>query len=374
MKKIIGIIIIAVVIFAGWKYSSKKKKGFGTITKQVKSVDVKKGKIAVKLEETGEIKPSKEIEIKSNVGGKLTKYFFEEGDFVNIGDVLCIIEPDFNQANTIYRIQSDLKLAEINIRNAKTELKKKSDLFAKNFISKDELDGASDNLEKAKINFNSAQKQSELIEDIDQDKNEYSVVANASGTIIIKPVEVGEMIVSSAASYNSGSILATLADLKKVIVDASITEVDISKVYVNQKAEISVDAFPYEKFSGSIDKISAMAISENGIKVFPIKIIISEINKKLKPGMTANVTIFGEVKEDIIVIPIRSIFSNSEGDDIVYKVQNDTISGSSVIKTGINDLQKVEIISGLQEGDKISLSEKKLSPKMPMNKKGKRKK
>lgn len=357
MKKIIIIIIIAVIGYFSWAKFFKKEKNGMNFSNKVKSVEVKKGTIAVKLEETGEIKPSKEIDIKSNVGGKLTKYFFEEGDYVNMGDVLCVIQPDFDQANSIYNIRSNVKLTEINLKNAKSDLKKKQDLYAQNFISKDELDAAADALERAKINYHSAQKQSELIEDVDQDRNEYSVVANGSGTLISKPVEVGEMVMSSAGSYNSGTVLATLADLKKVIVDASITEVDISKVFEGQKAQITVDAFPYESFKGEIDKISAMAVSENGIKVFPIEIVITELNEKLKPGMTANVTIFGEKKDDILVIPIRAIFSNSDGDDIVYKVQNDTISTSARIKTGINDFQKVEIVEGLQEGDKISLTE-----------------
>ncbi|MEA1973212.1 MAG: efflux RND transporter periplasmic adaptor subunit [Candidatus Cloacimonadota bacterium] len=357
MKKIIIILVVVAVAFVGWKYFSKKKGIKSHIPKTVKSIEVKLGEIAVKLEETGEVKPSKEVSVKSNVGGKLTHYFFEEGDFVKNGDVVCIIEPDFNQANSIYGIQSDLKLAQINLKNTEATLKKKQKLFEKNFISKDEIDNAVDQFEKAKISYHSAKKKAELIQDIDADKNEYSVVADANGTIIQKPVEVGEMVVSSVGSYNSGTVLVKLADLKKVIVDASITEVDISKVYKGQKAEITVDAFPYEKFSGEIRKISAMAISENGIKVFPMEIVIDEVNKKLRPGMTANVTIFGEVKKEIVVIPIRAIFSDSEGNDIVYKVQNDTISGSAIIKTGINDLQKVEIIEGLNAGDKISLSE-----------------
>jgi len=126
-----------------------------------------------------------------------------------------------------------------------------------------------------------------------------------------------------------------------------------------QKASIKVDAYPHDMFSGIINKIAAMAVDQNGVKVFSIEIKIDETNEKLKPGMTANVTIKGEVRKEIIVIPIRAIFSNATGDDIVYKVENDTTKTSVMIKTGINDFQNVEILEGLNVGDKISLSEGK---------------
>ncbi|MCD4651731.1 MAG: hypothetical protein K8S56_08110, partial [Candidatus Cloacimonetes bacterium] len=81
--------------------------------------------------------------------------------------------------------------------------------------------------------------------------------------------------------------------------------------------------------------------------------------KRLKPGMTANTTIIGETHDDIVVVPIRAIFADDKGNDIVYHVVNDTTKTSVIVKTGINDLQKVEIIKGIAEGDTISLTEPK---------------
>ncbi|HPR17431.1 MAG TPA: hypothetical protein PLD62_04220, partial [Candidatus Cloacimonadota bacterium] len=101
----------------------------------------------------------------------------------------------------------------------------------------------------------------------------------------------------------------------------------------------------------------AMAISYNNVKVFPVEIEIRNVDAKLKPGMTANITIIGEKKSDILVVPIRTIFSNDAGQDIIYRVQSDTIGTQIVVKTGINNFQEVEIIEGLAEGDSISFTE-----------------
>jgi HlyD family secretion protein len=135
--------------------------------------------------------------------------------------------------------------------------------------------------------------------------------------------------------------------------------VDISKIEKEMKVKIQVDAYPYEEYSGSISKIAAMAITHNNVKVFPVEIEINNVDEKLKPGMTANITIIGEERKDIIVVPIRCIFSDEEGQDIVYKVVNDTIGENIPIKTGINNFQQVEIIEGLAIGDSISFTEPK---------------
>jgi len=318
---------------------------------------VKTGEITIKLEETGEIRPIKEIEIKSKVSGKITLFYVEEGDYIKLGDVIADIEPDYNQAETIARVKSNLKLAEIRLENAAEDLQEKQELFEKKFISADALDNSEDALQEAGINYKSALQQYELIKEIETEDNVSKLIASASGTIIQKTVEEGEMVVSSANSFSAGTVIIKLADLTRMVVNSHINEVDISKIKKNQKVEVKVDAYPYDSYSGRITKIATMAIAYNNVKVFPIEIEIDRVDKKLKPGMTANITIIGEKKSDIVVLPIRAIFSDEEGQDIVWLVKNDTISKSVAIKTGINNFQEVEIIEGLSEGDSISFIE-----------------
>ncbi len=360
------IIVFLVIVISGCNVSKGKKdrSKFGGKAKHHK---VELGTIVIKLEETGEIQPIREIEQKSQVSGELVKFYIEEGDYVNKGDLIAEIEPDFNQAEAILRVNSNLKLAEIELENAKEEFNKRKDLFAENYISDTELDTYKDAYTTAQINYDSALQQYELVKEIESDDNLSKLYSTASGTIIQKPVEEGEMVVSSSGSYSAGTVILKLADLSRMIVDTNINEVDISKIEVGMKVNIQVDAYPYENFDGEITKIAAMAISYNNVKVFPVEIELKAVDERLKPGMTANITIIGEERKDIVVIPIRCIFSDDEGNDIVYQVVSDSIGSGTVVKTGINNFQQVEIIEGIAVGDTISTKEPESDKNLEMN-------
>jgi RND family efflux transporter MFP subunit len=318
---------------------------------------VKRGSITVKLEETGEILPIKEIDVKSQVSGKIIKLYIEEGDYVNKGDLIADIEPDYNQAERIANVKSNLKLNEIRLRNARKDYEDKVKLAE--YISENELSDSEDRLIEAKLNYNNAVAQYELIKEIETEGSISKMRASASGTVIKKPVEEGEIVVAGSGAYSAGTVIVTLADLERMVVSASINEVDISKIKKGQAVSIKLDAFPYEKFSGKISYIAAMAINNNNVKVFPIKVEIDNVDSKIRPGMTANITIIGEDKKDIVVVPIRAIFSDENGQDIVYRVQRDTLITAKMVKTGINNFQEVEIMEGISVGDTISLIEKK---------------
>ena len=358
MRKVLNsIIIILLTVLLISCNVSKGKKDRSKFGGKAKHHKVELGTIVIKLEETGEIQPIREIEQKSQVSGELVKFYVKEGKYINKGDLIAEIEPDFSQAEAILRVNSNLKLSEIELENAKEKYNKRKALFADNFISETELDNYKDAYTTAQINYDSALQQYELVKEIESDNNLSKLYSTASGTIIQKPVEEGEMVVSSSGSYSAGTVILKLADLSRMIVNAKINEVDISKIEIGMKVNIQVDAYPYEDFNGEITKIAAMAINYNNVKVFPVEIELEEVDERLKPGMTANITIIGEERKDIVVIPIRCIFSDDEGNDIVYKVKNDTIGSGDVVKTGINNFQEVEIIEGIAVGDTISTKE-----------------
>lgn len=368
MRKILSttIIVLFVILISSCNVS-KGKKDRSKFGGKAKHHIVELGTIVIKLEETGEIQPIREIEQKSQVSGELVKFYVEEGDYIHKGDLIAEIEPDFNQAESILRVNSNLKLAEIELENAKEKYNKRKVLFAESYISDTELDTYKDAFTTAQINYDSALQQYELVKEIETENNLSKLFSTASGTIIQKPVEEGEMVVSSSGSYSAGTVILKLADLSRMIVDTKINEVDISKIEVGMKVNIQVDAYPYENFDGEITKIAAMAISYNNVKVFPVEIELKEVDERLKPGMTANITIIGEERKDIVVIPIRCIFSDDEGNDIVYQVVSDSIGSGNVVKTGINNFQQVEIIEGIVVGDTISTKEPESKKDIEMN-------
>ncbi|MBM4398894.1 MAG: efflux RND transporter periplasmic adaptor subunit [Candidatus Cloacimonetes bacterium] len=189
------------------------------------------------------------------------------------------------------------------------------------------------------------------------------------------------MIVSSNSSFAEGSVIMKIADLSRMIVKSNINEVDIAKFKLGQTATIKVDALPYEEFGGKITKIAAMAITDNNAKVFPVELSFDRASALLKPGMTGNVSIKGESKENVLIIPIQAVFTDDKNQDIVYLYQPDSLKTATAkdksakgtkknlepapktiptpVKLGSNDFQMVEVVEGLKEGDKISLTEPK---------------
>jgi len=359
MKKFVWIIIVVVIIVVvvvsvtGKKKTTQQKGDEKTPTAVAKIDD-----ISIVLDEVGEIRPVKEVSVKSKLSGRISKMFVEEGEPIHVGDIIAEIEPDMAQAQTLSRIKSTLKTTEINLENAQKDYESSKELYDKNLISDEEWRDAQNALKLAQISYDSALEQYQLVEEIGITETNMKVTAPVSGMIIHKNVEEGEMVVSSE-SYSGGTVLITIADLSQMIILTDINEVDIGKISLGRDAKITIDAFPDKKYSGKIIHISPMAaIASNNIRTFQVKVSIEENLKDLRPGMSANVTIIGKTRNEVITIPIQAIFQDDDGNDVVYIVKSDTLITASIVKTGINDLQKVEIVEGVAEGDTISLVKK----------------
>jgi len=359
MKKFVWIIIVVIVIVViVVSVTGKKKNSEQEGDKKTSTAVAKIDDISIVLDEVGEIRPVKEVNVKSKLSGRISKMFVEEGEYIHVSDIIAEIEPDMAQAQTLSRIKSTLKTTEINLENAQKDYESSKELYDKSLISDEEWRDAQNALKLAQISYDSALEQYKLVEEIGITETNMKVTAPVSGMIIHKTVEEGEMVVSSE-SYSGGTVLITIADLSQMIILTDINEVDIGKISLGREAKITIDAFPDKKYGGEIIHISPMAaIGNNNIRTFQVKVSIEDNLKELRPGMSANVTIIGKTRKGVVTIPIQAIFQDEDGNDVVYIVKSDTLITSAIVKTGINDLQKVEIMEGVAEGDTISLVEK----------------
>ncbi|TSA24103.1 efflux RND transporter periplasmic adaptor subunit [bacterium] len=359
MKKFVWIIIVVIVIVViVVSVTGKKKNSEQEGDKKTSTAVAKIDDISIVLDEVGEIRPVKEVNVKSKLSGRISKMFVEEGEYIHVSDIIAEIEPDMAQAQTLSRIKSTLKTTEINLENAQKDYESSKELYDKSLISDEEWRDAQNGLKLAQISYDSALEQYKLVEEIGITETNMKVTAPVSGMIIHKTVEEGEMVVSSE-SYSGGTVLITIADLSQMIILTDINEVDIGKISLGREAKITIDAFPDKKYGGEIIHISPMAaIGNNNIRTFQVKVSIEDNLKELRPGMSANVTIIGKTRKGVVTIPIQAIFQDEDGNDVVYIVKSDTLITSAIVKTGINDLQKVEIMEGVAEGDTISLVEK----------------
>lgn len=382
---IIAVLLIVIVAVVLTRCGKAKAKNPADASAAATMHTVAYGNIDSKIEITGELQPETVVAIKSRVSGKIVKFYVDENDFVTSGQIIADIEPDYVQANTLFNTKATLQLAEITLAKARKDHQDNQVLLANNYISQSDFDHGQDALKNAEIQFEQASRQYEMIRDLDVPGKVTHVFATASGTVIERSVNEGEMVSSSINSYGEGTVVMRIADLNRMIVKSNINEVDIAKFKLKQQGTIKLDALPYEEFSGEIVKIAPMAITENNAKVFPVEISINATGKQVKPGMTAAVSILGDTREHVIVVPIGAVFADENNQDIVYLIPKAAVKAPSaeksdqtkkpeekkamgpkaaepelvatVVKLGANDFQMVEVISGLAEGDVISLKE-----------------
>ena len=200
------------------------------------------------------------------------------------------------------------------------------------------------------------------------------VVSPMSGVVIKKGVELGETVTSGVSSFNAGTVLFTVADLKSLIIRVNLNEVDIAKVHVGQPVRITLDAYPQKVFTGKVTFVAPSAELVEKIKVFKVEISLDELSDAYRTGMSANVEILGEKRDKAISIPLEAL-QRKDGETVAYRLKKDLkpqqiaaakagLSGRTKfiwlsdhwkeyfdvvpVKAGVATLERVEILAGLE--------------------------
>ncbi|MEI7904263.1 MAG: efflux RND transporter periplasmic adaptor subunit [Candidatus Firestonebacteria bacterium] len=189
------------------------------------------------------------------------------------------------------------------------------------------------------------------------------VRAAASGVIIEKAVEEGDMVTSGLSEYSGGSVIMSIADMSKMLVKVDINEVDISKVKVGLPAKIRVEAYSKKEFMGKVTKISPMAkLSTDGkINVFKTEVEVTTKTTELRPGMKTVVEIKLDERKDVIIMPIEAVFEEKDpeteiNEQVIYILKPDGKYERRGVKVGLFDDNNIEVLEGAVEKDKVALS------------------
>ncbi|MFL6195632.1 MAG: efflux RND transporter periplasmic adaptor subunit, partial [Thermoanaerobaculia bacterium] len=203
------------------------------------------------------------------------------------------------------------------------------------------------------------------------------------GVIIKKGVELGETVTSGVSSFNDGTMMFTVADLKSLIIRVNLNEVDIAKVRVGQPVRVTLDAYPQKTFSGKVRFVAPAAKVVDKIKVFEIEVALDKLDEAFRTGMSANVEILGERHASALSIPLEAL-QRREGQTVVYRLKGglapdrieearEALDGRSkfvwlsenwkdyfepvAVNAGIATLERVEIMAGLRPGDQVALED-----------------
>ncbi|MEO6193944.1 MAG: efflux RND transporter periplasmic adaptor subunit [Thermoanaerobaculia bacterium] len=345
--------------------------------------------LQVSVREVGVVDPEIKVDVKSAVSGRIQALRVREGDVVRTGQVLAEVEPDVNQAQALSDVKSGVAQANLKLRDAERELAAQQALFDNGLIGSQALRNFQTTRDIAAESLANARSRYQIVEDHGipisgaSNSQHARVTSPMSGVVINKGVELGETVTSGVSSFNEGTAMFTVADLKSLIIRVNLNEVDIAKVRKGQPVRVTLDAYPQKIFTGQVRFVAPAAKVVDKIKVFEIEVALDHLDESFRTGMSANVEILGDRRASTLSIPLEAL-QRRDGATVVYRLKaslppqeidkaREALDGRSKfvwlsenwkdyfepvpVNAGIATLERVEITTGLRAGDQVALED-----------------
>jgi HlyD family secretion protein len=262
-------------------------------------VAVTERSITVSVVAEGTIEPIQTVEVKSKASGEIIQVLAETGDRVRRGDLLVRVDPRVPN-NAVVQAEADIAVAEAQITNAESELRRSEALYETQSMTEREYDQA--RLARANANAQLIRARRTL-DDAKIAQEDTEVRAPATGVILSRTVEAGSVISSASGGVSAGSILMTMANLDIVQIRSLVPENDVGKVRAGMDVTITVDAYPERPFTGQLLRIEPQALEEQNETLFPVLIRIPNEGNLLRTGMNADVEIHVGSQNRALAVP-----------------------------------------------------------------------
>lgn len=340
--------------------------------------------LSSKVVADGVLTPETEVKLSANSTTYITKIAVKEGDVVKKGDFLMSLD-DEQQSAATEASRASLEAAKVQLEQRKKQQERQSKLYEQGLISDQEMETTNSSYASALSSFNGAQ--SRLIQDEDA-LSKLRLIAPQDGTITFIDGEEGDL---AQGGMFSPTVLMKLSDLSKMEVYVNVNENDIADISINDTALIQVDAYQNKKFKGIVKEVAYAATTSSGgssqqVTNFQVKVQMLDVEDGMRPGMSATVDIITEERLGAIAIPIQALTTprpskksegekpsmsvevSSGGNDwsqmkrnsgnkskstVVFVLKEDNTVEQRVVEAGIVGDRDYEILSGLEEGEKI---------------------
>lgn len=356
MKKYLALATLAALAGAGYyklapATKERAQKQEDLFSKYI--VEAEPRNIDYTIEVSGDVTPEVLLDVKSEVGGKIKALYVEAGQEVKKGELLCEVD-DTDLRNEEASVLTQLEGAKLSVERIELNFKRASELYKKNLITKENFENLASDLAIAKNNYSKVERQLQTVQDRIVKTR---ITAPTSGTLLDVKVIEGQVVIG-AASVNNGTVLMTVADLSRLILEATINQIDVSRLQVNQPVVISMDSVNIRKMDGVVRFIAPVAATKNGVKGFQVKAAILNPADELRPGMTVNMSIPVAKASNALSVPISSVFKGEGNSRIVYVVEGSAAQARvRPVEIGVTSLDFAEIKDGLKKGERILLVE-----------------
>jgi len=299
--------------------------------------------IVVQAEATGVVEPINIIEVKAKSSGQIVAMPVETGSFVKPGDLIVQLDTR-DTRNSYAQARADLDAANVNLRVARQARDRAEQLYKERIITAVEREAA----QVQHANAQSTVLRNRAALDLRaQSLEEATVRAPVAGTVIEKPVALGQVIASGTSGLSGGTTIIKMADLTKVRVRALVNETDIGKIRPGLVAQVIVDAFPDRPFMGTVEKIEPQATIQQSVTMFPVLISIDNQARLLMPGMNGEVSIEVERRENVLAVSNDAVRNPNEVAVVAPMLGLDPDSVRAALRAGARGAQRVGSTQGV---------------------------
>ena len=360
MKKIgtkgwIVIAVIVVIIIALWKCSGGKKEEKVTF----ETAKVVKGNIQTSITATGTIEPVTSVTVGTQVSGIVSRLYVDYNSVVKKGQVIAELDRT-NLISELNAQKASLASAQSSLNYQQSNYERYKTLYDKGLVSADEFESARLQYEQAKQQVAQSR---ESVQRAQTNLGYATITSPIDGVVLSNAVEEGQTV---AASFNTPELFTIAQDLTNMRVIADIDEADIGGVKEGLRVTFTVDAFPEDTFEGSVTQVRQQATTESNVVTYEVVISAPNVDLKLKPGLTANVTIFTLEKNDVLTVPAKALrfqpneallkegqtIEDCEGMRKVWTLENNVFKAHKV-ETGTTNGVMTEITGGIAEGTEV---------------------
>ncbi len=360
MKKILIGIVILVILGAG-AFFLLRGNGGGP---QYRTDKVTRGDIVASVTASGTVNAVTTVLVGTQVSGTVKAIYADFNSRVKKGQLIAQIDPALFEAQVdqaranLLSAKANLTKAEVSVVDTQRTLERNRQLFAKNLVARQELDTAETNYEAARAQANANRAQQEqaaaALRTAETNLRYTRILSPVDGTVVSRNVDVGQTV---AASFQTPTLFNIAQDLTKMQIDSSIAEADIGKIKVGQPVEFTVDAYADSPFKGSVSEIRNAPISVQNVVTYDVVINVANPELKLKPGMTANVTIVIDSKKDVVRIPNAALrFRPTERRGKGEQKREKGTGGSGVWVIENNKPKRIGVTTGISDGNYTELA------------------
>jgi RND family efflux transporter MFP subunit len=356
MKKWFVIVLLLGLSVLGWSKLRQLRSSSapGDSVSAVTTAIATNRNIRFSVTAAGDISPRDQVSVRPEVNGRIAQLAVDIGDTVPKNTLLFSLDDRDLQIERESQ-EKETERAKLQLDQAERNYLRARELREAQLIAEELYEQSKTDYQLAKNALERSEKTLDLVKDRIRKTR---ILAPFDCTVLTRPVSVGQAV-SGSGGFNSGTEVLTIADLNEMVINAHINQADVTRLTVDQEVEVEVEAVPGLQVVGTVERVAPQATIKNNIKGFATRILLRNVDKAIRPGMTANIRIPVASADDVVSVPLAAVFTEIDPDtgarDRYVYVRHGKEYERRPVQVGVSDLFHAEIQTGVRAGEAVAL-------------------